>query len=87
MSLGEMKTKLKAKLAEHGMCQNDLIHMTGIPHTTMIRKLSHAPETLTLKDIKCIQQALNLTPSDIWEIFILPEEPAPTKAMKRSTPQ
>lgn len=79
--------KLREKMAERGMSQKDLERLTGISHTTMNRKLNHAQETLTLQNIMRIRQALNLTQRDVWEIFILPEEPAPTKAMKRSDPQ
>lgn len=74
--------RLKEKLAERGMSQKDLERLTGISHTTMNRKLNHAPETLTIHDIVRIRRALSLTQRDIWEVFICFEEQAPARETK-----
>lgn len=74
--------KLKAKMAERGVGQKDLERLTGISHTTMNRKLNHAQETLTLRNIMRIRQALNLTQRDVWEIFICFEGQIPARATK-----
>ena len=65
--------KLKAKMAERGMLLKDLVRQANIPKATACRKLNHAPETFTLREIVGIQKALGLTPEDVWAIFICPE--------------
>ena len=65
--------KLKAKLAELGLLIKDLAQLTGIPKATLYRKLYHAPDTVTLREMKAVQKALSLTSEECWAIFICPE--------------
>lgn len=65
--------KFKAKLAGLGLTLKELADKAEITKATLYRKLYHASDTINLREIKAIQKSLNLTPEELWAIFICPE--------------
>ena len=67
------KLRLRGKLAEAGMSQEDLAKAIGISCVSMSNKMNGNVD-FTLKEVTAIAKALRLTDADIIAIFVRGEE-------------
>lgn len=62
--------KLKGKIVENGLTVATLAQKIGMDATTLYRKLNNNGETLLIREVFAICDALQLSPSDAISIFL-----------------
>lgn len=65
--------KLRGRIIECGYDAQTLVGATGITRSTFYRKLSKGGDTFTLREVKALAKALDLTAQDLEAIFFAPE--------------
>ena len=65
--------KLRGKIVEAGMTAGDLADKSGISRATWYRRISTDGEEFTAKEIASIAATLELSDSDILDIFLAKE--------------
>lgn len=61
--------KLKGKIVEKGMSIKELAKEINVESSTLYRRMSNNGQTLTIKNVEAIAKALQLSYSDLQEIF------------------